>query len=104
MESVHELAKEFFGKFSYRGVMGLTIVSGSFLFLFMLLFKPIPAANASAINVAMGFVLGVLGAVAGYYFGASKDSSDVTKAKNVTSIIQSGQEDVTPIDNPLNRA
>lgn len=93
---VKELASSFFGKFSYRGVLAIMIVLGCFAFLFLLLFKPIPAQNESAVNVAQGFVLGVLATVAAYYFGSSKDSSDMSKANNVTSILEAGQTPVIP--------
>lgn len=94
MQQAHDLAKQFFGKFSYRGVLAILIVFGCFTFLFTLLFKPIPEANASAVNVAQGFVLGVLSMVAAYYFGSSKDQSDNVKAANVENIIKSA----APVD------
>lgn len=97
MEKVNELARDFFGKFSYRGVLAIIIVSGCFAFLFSLLFKKIPEGNESALNMAMGFILGVLATVAGYYFGASKDKSDQEKADNVSSIIEAGKPDVATL-------
>jgi uncharacterized BrkB/YihY/UPF0761 family membrane protein len=92
MSNIQELASNFFGKFSYRGVLAVLITVGCFTFLFALLYVPIPRQNESAVNVAQGFVLSVLAMVAGYYFGSSKDKSDVDKANNVSNIIQAGTD------------
>lgn len=90
MEQVHDLARQFFGKPSYRGWLAIIIVVGGISFLFALLFVPIPEQNQNAVNVAMGFVLSIIGVVATYYFGSSKDKSDQEKANNVSSIVKSG--------------
>jgi drug/metabolite transporter (DMT)-like permease len=70
---------ELFSK-NVRSVIALFITIGGFAFLFFLLFFRIPAGNETILNVAAGIVLAVLGSVASYYFGSSKDKSDVDKA------------------------
>jgi uncharacterized membrane protein len=53
----------------------LAIIStlGSFLFLILLAFKPIPEVNKDLLNILGGVVIGTtLGGVFGYFFGQSK--------------------------------
>jgi cytochrome c biogenesis protein CcdA len=73
---------ECFGK-SMRSILGFTIVILSFGFLFVLMYKRMPAENKDIITLSAGIVLGVLGTVAAYYFGSSKDKSDQDKADNL---------------------
>ena len=70
---------ELFAK-NVRSILAILIVVGGFAFLFSLLHFKIPAGNESVLNVAAGLVLAVMGAVANYYYGSSKDKSDVDKA------------------------
>lgn len=92
-----DLAREFFGKFSFRGIIGTSIVYLSFFFLFLLMFRPIPKGNETIVNVSVGFIVGVgVAAVVSYFFGSSKDKSDTDKAQNVTEIIKAGAADVIP--------
>lgn len=76
--------KAFFELFSKnaRSIIAIEVVTLSFAFLFFLLArqKEIPKENATILNVAAGLVLGVLATVCAYYFGSSKDKSDVEKA------------------------
>jgi hypothetical protein len=65
---------ELFGKGNIRNGLALLIITGCFIFLFMLFKKEIPAGNKDVVNIAMGFVFGLLGAVGGYYFGSSKQN------------------------------
>jgi len=63
-----------------RSIIALSVVWLGFAFLFALLFYPIPLSNKDAVMLSSGIVLGVVVSVAAYYFGSSKDKSDVDKA------------------------
>lgn len=64
-----------------RSIIGMLIVSMSFAFLFILCYKAIPEENQDILKVAAGLVLAALGFVAGYYFGSSKDKSDLEESQ-----------------------
>lgn len=68
--------KRFFdrmGKTDIANVLGVTIVVGCFILLYLLIIKPIPVDNKDILNIAIGFVFGgALSGVVGYFFGASK--------------------------------
>lgn len=70
---------ELFAK-NVRSIIAMVIVVGGFSFLFSLLAFQIPERNETILNVAAGLVLAAMGAVTSYYFGSSKDKSDVDKA------------------------
>lgn len=99
MQNANELARDFFGKFSYRGVIGTITILCSFVFLFLLMFRKIPAGNETIVNVAVGFIVGIgVGGVINYYFGSSKDGSDAAKASNVSNILEAGKSsDANPV-------
>lgn len=65
-----------------RSIIAFLIVLFSFGFLYILMLKQkeIPKENAAILNVAAGVVLTVVSGVVGYYFGSSKDKSDLEKA------------------------
>jgi succinate-acetate transporter protein len=63
-----------------RSILAFLVTVFSFGFLFLLLKYKVPEGNADVLNVAAGLILGVLAGVTSYYFGASKDKSDVDKA------------------------
>jgi len=63
-----------------RSILAFLVTVFSFSFLFLLLKYKVPEGNADVLNVAAGLILGVLAGVTSYYFGASKDKSDVDKA------------------------
>lgn len=70
---------ELFAK-NARSIIAHLIVVGGFAFLFCLMLIKIPPGNETVLNVAAGLVLAAMGAVTSYYFGSSKDKSDVDKA------------------------
>ncbi len=70
---------ELFAK-NVRSIIALSVTWLGFGFLFSLLFYPIPLSNKDAVMLSSGIVLGVVVSVAAYYFGSSKDKSDVDKA------------------------
>ena len=70
---------ELFAK-NVRSILAILITVGGFAFLFCLMIITVPAGNETILNVAAGIVLAVMGAVSSYYFGSSKDKSDVDKA------------------------
>ncbi|MDI3320008.1 hypothetical protein [Pinibacter soli] len=68
--------KEFFkrvGKSEIQNILGVIVVVGCFVLLYLMLMKPIPAENREVLNIAVGFIFGgALAGVIGFYFGASK--------------------------------
>lgn len=65
------------GKAEIRNILGVLITVGCFVLLYLMIIKPIPAANKDVLNVAVGFMFGgALAGVAGYYFGASKGDGE----------------------------
>lgn len=64
-----------------RGIIALSIVMLTFVFLFALLVVEVPKNNGPILNISVGFVLSVIGIVATYYFGNSKDKSDADQSK-----------------------
>lgn len=70
---------ELFAK-NVRSIIAFMVVLLGFAFLFSLLYVPIPLSNKDAVMLCSGIVLGVVVSVAAYYFGSSKDKSDVDKA------------------------
>lgn len=64
-----------------RSLLAFIVVIGSFVFLFSLVYRAVPEQNKDIIQVASGFVLGVIATVSGYYFGNSKDKSDSDQSK-----------------------
>lgn len=74
--------KNFFELFAknVRSILAILITVGGFLFLFSLLGYKIPDGNAAVLNVAAGVVLATMNTVSSYYYGSSKDKSDVDKA------------------------
>lgn len=70
---------ELFAK-NVRSLIAISVIYLGFGFLFCLLFVPIPVENKDSVMLSAGLVLGVVVSVAAYYFGSSKDKSDVDKA------------------------
>lgn len=64
-----------------RGVLAYIITLATFGFLYALLYKTIPQQNEAILNIAAGFVLSQIGNIANYYFGTSKDKSDVDQSQ-----------------------
>lgn len=60
-------------------VLAWTIVIGFFGLMGILIFKVIPTANSSMLNLVVGALLGSFTTVIGYFFGSSKSSSDKTE-------------------------
>jgi hypothetical protein len=70
----------FFKKISttdIRNILATLYVTMVLVYIYVLVFKPVPDSNKDLINVIGGNVIGGLGIILGYYFGASK--KDVTK-------------------------
>ena len=64
-----------------RGVLAYVIIIGCFSYLFLIAVHAVPVENKELVSQAQGFILAILGVVAGYYFGASKDKSDQDQSK-----------------------
>jgi hypothetical protein len=79
-------------------VLAVIIITMSFVFLIMVLWKPIPADNKDLVNLAVGFIIGTaMSGVIGYYFGTSKKRDTITPepGQSVTNIQKSIVTDVT---------
>jgi uncharacterized membrane protein len=63
---------ETFSKTNIAHILAVIIVLGTFTLLYLMMIKEIPKDNLSTVNIAVGFVFGSLGAVIGYFYGASK--------------------------------
>jgi hypothetical protein len=62
-----------FSKTSIANILGVIIVAGCFILLYIMTIKEIPAGNKDVVNIAVGFVFGGgLAGVIGYFYGASK--------------------------------
>lgn len=64
---------------SIRSILALTYIVGCFVYLYLLLFKKIPADNKDIVIALGGVLVGGCGPVLGYYFGDSKRNE---KTKN----------------------
>lgn len=63
---------ETFSKTNIAHILAVIIVLGCFAMLYIMMIKEIPSPNLSTVNIAVGFVFGLLGVVSGYFYGASK--------------------------------
>lgn len=90
MNNLEEKLK-FINKISFRGPIGLFIVVAGFGFLFILMYKTVPAENKDLVMFAAGFVLGVMKDVSGFFFGSSKDKADSDKAAHVKDLLSNEQ-------------
>lgn len=66
---------ETFSKTAIGHILGVIIVVGCFIILYLMMVLVIPKENLSTVNQAVGFVYGMLGLVVGYFFGASKQDN-----------------------------
>jgi dolichol kinase len=68
---------ENFSKTSIAHILGVIIVVGCFILMYLMTFKPIPAENKDVVNIAVGFIFGgALAGVTGYFYGASKGDNN----------------------------
>ena len=68
------------------GIIGYTM---SFVFLFFLVFIPVPAVNQKLVDVSVGFIIGtIVTGISGYYFGASKKRDIIPEAGQSVTIEQ----------------
>ena len=67
-------------KSDIRNILACISVLGFFAVIVLLIMKPVPDNNRDLINVVIGFLgAGLVGGVAGFYFGASKGDPITTK-------------------------
>lgn len=67
------------GSAEIRNILAVITVVGCFILLYLLQVKEIPKENKDVLLTAIGFVFGgLLGGVAGFYFGSSKDDKKPT--------------------------
>lgn len=57
-----------------RNIIAVIYVCMVLVYIYVLVFKPVPLENKDLVNVIGGNVISGLGIVLGYYFGASKQS------------------------------
>lgn len=59
-----------------RNILACISVLGFFVVIILLIMKPVPDNNKDLVNVIIGFLgAGLVGGVAGFYFGASKSDN-----------------------------
>jgi lipoprotein signal peptidase len=64
-----------FSKTNIAHILGVIIVLGCFVLMYLIIIKPIPAENKDVVNIAVGFIFGgALAGVTGYFYGASKNN------------------------------
>lgn len=63
-------------KADIRNTLTMVWVVLSFIFLFKLLNKPIPAENKDVVNTVAGVIIGQVVVILGYYFTQSKTEVD----------------------------
>jgi len=88
--------KDFFEVFAknIRSVLAFIIILLGFGFLFLIVYKGIPTENKDSVMLSSGIVLGVVVSVAAYYFGSSKDKSDVDKSDSDIEKKEAGIESI----------
>lgn len=59
-------------KTDIRNIIAVLYVTLVLVYIYVLVFKPVPLENKDLVNVIGGNVIGGLGIVLGFYFGASK--------------------------------
>lgn len=67
------------GTTDIRNILAVLYVTMVLIYIYVLVFKPVPPENKDLVNIIGGNVIGGLGIVLGYYFGASK--KDTPKEK-----------------------
>lgn len=67
------------GTTDIRNILAVLYVTMVLVYIYVLVFKPVPPENKDLVNIIGGNVIGGLGIILGYYFGASK--KDVPKEK-----------------------
>lgn len=67
-----------FIKEGYMYVLGVIIVMGFFLLLYLLVYQQIPVENKDILNIVVGALIGSFTTVVGYFYGSSKGSADKT--------------------------
>ena len=55
-----------------RNIIAVIYVCMVLVYIYVLVFKPVPPENKDLVNVIGGNVIGGMGIVLGYYFGSSK--------------------------------
>lgn len=63
-------------KADIRNIIAVLYVSMILAYIYVLVFVEVPEKNKDLVNVIGGNVIGGLGIVLGYYFGASKQNAD----------------------------
>jgi hypothetical protein len=61
---------------SIRNILAIIYISGSFVYIFLLLLKAIPPENKDLVNTLGGVMIGGSVTILGYFFGSSKSSED----------------------------
>lgn len=63
----------------YFYALGALIVIGFFVFMIILVLKPVPENNESTMNIVVGALIAAFAGVVNYFFGSSKGSKDKTE-------------------------
>lgn len=76
---------ETFSKTDIGNILGVIIVIGVFVLMYLLIIKPVPPENKDIVMTAVGFVFGgALAGVVGYFYGASKSTTQINSPNSKT--------------------
>jgi len=67
------------GRTEIRNIIAVLYVTLVLLFIYVLVFRAVPAGNKDLINVLGGVVIGGVGTILSYFFGSSKNETDAAK-------------------------
>ena len=70
----------------FQYVLGILIVTGFFVLLYLLISKSIPTENKDLLNLVVGALIGNFGLVVGYFYGSS--SSSAKKDETIDSMLK----------------
>lgn len=64
------------GKQIFQYILGILIVTGFFILLYLLLSASVPTENKDLLNLVVGALIGSFATVVGYFYGSSMGSAD----------------------------
>jgi len=79
-----------------RSIIAILMVVGTYTILIMLIHKKVPTENQDVLKIAIGAVLAGLSFVGGYYFGSSKDKSDLEESERPIKVKSNLKESEPP--------
>lgn len=67
------------GQADIRNILAVLYVLLVLGYIYVLAFHPVPSENKDLVNIIGGHIIGGMGVVLAFYFGASKKEKEVTK-------------------------